>query len=162
MKNILIIGGSGFIGSHLIERLLDKDVKIINFDKVSSKKSSTKLTNVIGDVENISDFNNLPLDIDVLYVLAAVHKDKIEETKKYYDTNHTGAKNIINYSINANINKIIFFSSAAVYGNIFTSVTEEHDVNPQNHYGKSKYLAELELHKWSKKKEERILIIINC
>ena len=161
LKNILIIGGSGFIGTHLIDKLLNQNAQIINFDIVKSNKSHQNLIEIIGDIRNLQDLFNIPLiDIDIIYVLAAVHKDNIKQKDEYYDTNHRGIKNIIKYSSKINTNKIVFFSSAAVYGNSFDYVSEESTPSPENHYGKSKYLAEQELHKWQQNGIGKKLIII--
>ena len=160
LSKILVIGGSGFIGSYLIRDLLNRDAKIFNFDKNKSNISNKNLKNVIGDVRKADNFKNLPSDIDVVYVLAAEHKDNIKNHKKYYNTNHSGIINIIQYCVNFDINKIVFYSSAAVYGNNFMNAKESEDMKPENHYGKSKRLAELELYKWIKENKLRNLLII--
>jgi len=160
-KNILVIGGSGFIGSFLIKRLLDQNNNVINFDKHPSNISSSSLKTVIGDVKNIDNFSNLPKDIAFVYVLAAVHKDDISDHNLYYDTNHFGMINILNYCSEISVNNIIFFSSAAVYGNNFSNASEESkNLNPENDYGKSKVLAEKELNNWFLDKINRKVTII--
>lgn len=161
IKKILIIGGSGFIGSYLIKSLLKEQFEIINFDKNSSHIESNSLKTIIGDVRSLADFKQLPSDIDLVYVLAAEHKDDISDYSAYYKTNHEGINNIIDYCSKLSINNIIFYSSAAVYGNSFTDSNEEIDnLNPENHYGKSKALAESELNKWLSFDENRKLIVI--
>ena len=59
-KRILVIGGSGFIGSYLIQRLLEKENEIINFDKESSTISNQNLKTIIGDVRISKSFDELP------------------------------------------------------------------------------------------------------
>ena len=160
-KYVLVIGGSGFIGSFLIRRLLDQNNNIINFDKNSSNIQSSNLKTVIGDVKNINDFSKLPRDISSVYVLAAEHKDDISDHNLYYNTNHFGMINILNYCSEISVNNIIFFSSAAVYGNNFSNASEElKNLNPENDYGKSKLLAEKELNNWFSDKINRRVTIV--
>ena len=99
VSKILVIGGSGFIGSYLIQDLLKQKAKVLNFDKNKSNISNPELKDVIGDVTELDDFKKIPSDIDVVYVLAAEHKDNIKNHKKYYKTNHSGVINIIQYCI---------------------------------------------------------------
>ena len=160
MKKILVIGGSGFIGSYLIERLLKQKVEIFNFDIIASNQKNNQINTIVGDVRKPSDFKSIPCDIDQVYILAAIHKDNIKNSQKYYDTNHIGIKNIIKYCQSSNISKILFYSSASVYGDIFNNITEDNELFPTSHYGKSKYLAEQELSKWKNSSKDRKLIII--
>jgi len=161
IKRILVIGGSGFIGSYLIKKLLEQKVEIINFDKNPTSLSTPNLKTVIGDVRELEDFNKLPSSIDLVYILAAEHKDDITNHEIYYETNHMGMNNIIQYCAKHSINNLIFYSSAAVYGNNFTNSSEEEcNLNPENHYGKSKVLAELELNNWINQDSNRKLIVI--
>ena len=160
-KRILVIGGSGFIGSYLTKSLLEEGAEIINFDKESSIISHQNLKTIIGDVRILKSFDKLPAKIDLVYILAAEHRDDIKDYKVYYDTNHIGMNNIIEYCTKYSINNIIFYSSAAVYGNNFTNSSEEvKNLNPENHYGKSKVLAESELNNWLSQDNNRQLTII--
>ena len=161
IKNILVIGGSGFIGTYLIKSLIAKSNNVINFDIHHSKISSKYLKNIIGNVKNQNDFKNLQGFFDIVYVLAAEHKDDLRDINKYYETNHQGMKNILYFCERNSIQNIVFYSSAAVYGNNFTNASESNrQLKPQNHYGKSKSLAEFELKTWVMKGESRKLIII--
>lgn len=160
MKKILIIGGSGFIGGYLINKLLKQKAEIFNFDIAAPSEKNDKINTIIGDIRKTSDFENIPSSIDQVHILAAIHKDNIENSQKYYETNHLGVKNIIKYCESSNIEKILFYSSAAVYGDIFNNITEDNELFPTNHYGKSKYLAEQELNKWQNSNKNRKLIII--
>jgi len=141
---ICIIGGSGFIGTRLINNLENK--KIVNLDK--KVNLNTKHENIKIDVRDLSSFKNKLEGVGCIVLLAAEHVDNLSNPNGYYETNVEGAKNVIKaMSINA-INHIIFTSTVAVYGlkNIYPD--EYHNCEPFNHYGKSKLEAENILIKW--------------
>ena len=156
--NILITGGSGFVGSNLINALTDSNV-ILNIDKNESKwhKSLSKILN-INDEENL---NKIQFQADLLIHLAAEHRDDVKPKSLYQEVNVEGTKNIIKFAESKNINSIIFFSSVAVYGFADKGTDESGIINPFNDYGSTKWLAEVELNKWYKKdpKKRRLIVI---
>lgn len=158
MMNILITGGSGFVGSNLINALTDSNV-ILNIDKNESKwhKSLSKILN-INDEENL---NKIQFQADLLIHLAAEHRDDVKPKSLYQEVNVEGTKNIIKFAESKNINSIIFFSSVAVYGFADKGTDESGIINPFNDYGSTKWLAEVELNKWYKKdpKKRRLIVI---
>lgn len=160
MKNVDIIGGSGFIGSRLTKRLLmnqSLSVKII--DKVSSKFFS-KLT-VICDVRNLDGLQKSISDNGILINLAAEHRDNVRPISLYDDVNVTGAKNICSIASKKNVNTIIFSSSVAVYGFAPIGTSESGDIAPFNDYGRSKFEAEQIFKEWqAESPRDRTLVII--
>jgi UDP-glucuronate 4-epimerase len=143
MKTILISGGAGFIGSHLIERmLLNKNNKIVvidnfnNFYEPSLKERNIQELLVTkqkqdldddylkiyrGDIRN-NNFVNEVFDnnnIDIVIHLAAVCgvRPSIENPKEYYDVNVNGSLNLLEACKNRKIQKFIFASSSSIYGN---------------------------------------------
>jgi len=143
---ILITGGSGFIGTHLITRLVALQHDIINFDKVPSTVFPD--LSIEGDVRSIPALESALEGVDMVIHLAAEHKDNIKPTSLYFDVNVLGAKNLTSACERRGVKRIIFTSTVAVYGLHLMNATEETDLNPFNDYGKSKHQAELVFKEW--------------
>jgi GlcNAc-P-P-Und epimerase len=142
-KNNLIIGGSGFVGTFLIN-LIGQE-KCINIDKNPS--------NFYNNITKISDIR-FPEQIKfnkgfkTVVLLAAEHRDDVSPTSKYYDVNLVGTKNVLDKMDIAGIKNIIFTSSVAIYGLDKNNPNENHIKDPFNHYGKSKWQAEQIIREW--------------
>jgi nucleoside-diphosphate-sugar epimerase len=143
LNKILIIGGSGFVGSALISKLNLETV--INLDKKKSPfyGQVTKLGNIL----NISDIK-IDKQIKTVVLLAAEHRDDVSPTSLYYDVNVQGTKNVLQAMDNAGVKNIVFTSSVAIYGLNKKNPNEMHKEDPFNHYGKSKWEAELVIKEW--------------
>ncbi len=143
MSEILLIGGSGFVGSFLIREL--DGFKIQNLDKRQSP-----FYNDITTLCDITKFNqiNFSKQIDTVILLAAEHKDDVTPISKYYDVNVNGTKNVLSKMDEYGIKNFIFTSSVAVYGLNKNNPSETHNVDPFNHYGKSKLQAEKVIKAW--------------
>jgi UDP-glucose 4-epimerase len=149
--NVLIIGGNGFIGSHLIDHLLLKGHIVRVFDS-AYERFRNPLNNVdyrISTLENISDLYEALLGIDIIFHLASAsvpstsNIDTISDISK----NLIPTLNILNLSVKLGIKRIVYFSSGgAVYGNPLTEfITEEHPLNPISSYGIIKVTVEMYL-----------------
>ena len=143
---ILVIGGSGFVGSFLLKKL--EKGNITNLDKRAScfYNDITK----IGDIRFIKQVI-IPKNIKTVVLLAAEHRDDVSPTSLYYDVNVQGTKNVLEAMDKAGIKNIIFTSSVAVYGLNKDNPDENHSHDPFNHYGKSKWLAEQVIKDWYNK-----------
>tara|TARA_Y100000588_G_scaffold393883_1_gene511741 strand:- start:2850 stop:3809 length:960 start_codon:yes stop_codon:yes gene_type:complete len=154
MKNkfSLIIGGSGFIGQHLINQMKSN---YLNLD-ITESKNNYKYC----DVKNTIDVE-LKNTIDIIYNLAAIHTTPGHQFEEYFETNIKGAENVCNFARKHNINTIVFSSSIAPYGTWEDEKNEASLPLPTSAYGMSKLVAE-EIHKrWqSEKSTERKLIIV--
>ena len=142
MKTV-IIGGSGFVGSRLISEILEKNV--LNIDKRTSLNFND--ISILGDITDMKKFS-LPSDTDCVVLLAAEHKDNVSPTSLYYDVNENGTKNVLKHMDLIGCKKLIFTSSVAVYGLNKENPNEEHEIDPFNHYGKSKWKAEKVIKEW--------------
>ena len=141
--SITIIGGSGFVGSFLIKEL--KDYKVGNLDKNSSPFYDNITIN--GDIRNLDEIK-IPEGTETIVLLAAEHRDDVSPTSLYYDVNVQGTKNVLKAMNNSGVKNIIFTSSVAIYGLNKTNPDENHPKDPFNHYGKSKWQAELVIKEW--------------
>ena len=142
-KNILVVGGSGFVGSFLINELSNYNVH--NIDKKPSPFFNNITVN--GDIRNLDEIK-ISKDTKSVVLLAAEHRDDVSPRSLYYDVNVQGTKNVLQAMDNAGVKNIIFTSSVAIYGLNKTNPDENHIHDPFNHYGKSKWQAEEIIKEW--------------
>lgn len=138
-----IIGGSGFVGSRLIKTLPEKSC--LNLDKNPSPFFEN-LT-IKGDIRHLDEIN-IPNKTNSVILLAAEHRDDVHPTSLYYDVNVEGTKNVLQKMDEKGVRNLIFTSSVAVYGLNKTNPSEKHEIDPFNHYGKSKWEAERVIKEW--------------
>ena len=153
---IKIIGGSGFVGSFLIEEL--KEFEVTNLDK-----NPSPFFNEISTIGNILNKNGLNFErnTSTVVLLAAEHRDDVSPTSLYYDVNQQGTKNVLDAMDKSNIKNLIFTSSVAIYGLNKSNPNESNPEDPFNHYGKSKWKAEQVIKKWYlNNPEEKSITII--
>ncbi len=144
---IILIGGSGFVGTQLIDRLLETSgVEVLNIDKNNSSKYP-ELTR-IGNVMDWQTLAHHAKGGDVVVLLAAEHRDDVSPISLYYDINVEGMRNTLRAMEENGIKRLIFTSSVAVYGLDKDSPNEDTAIDPFNDYGKSKWQAEQVLHVW--------------
>ena len=149
MKNILITGGAGYIGSHVAEILINKKKNIFIIDNLSSgfKKLLNKKAHFINlNILNTSKLKKIIIHnkIDSVIHLAASLIISVGEThpKLYYKNNVLGTKSLLRACNNSLVKNFIFSSTAAVYKEGQKIVSEKSKVNPKSVYGKTKLLAE--------------------
>ena len=156
---IALIGGSGFVGTHLIDSLSSiSDLSLLNIDKNNSEKY-TALTQ-IGNVLDAEAMIQLTKGVDAVVLLAAEHRDDVEPTSLYYDVNVQGMRNVLQAMEVNNIQHIVFTSSVAIYGLDKDNPDESFPAEPFNHYGKSKWQAEEVLQAWHKTHPEKKVSIL--
>lgn len=148
---IAITGGSGFIATRLIQELKSEGHDIVIVDIVHSEPI---------DILHQDKLNDALKGCDVVYHLAAAHRDDIFPRSIYYDVNGIGSQNVAKAAALNNIKKIIFTSTVAVYPMNSLNATEDTAPNPFNDYGKSKLEGEGYLTKWAKESPDNSLTII--
>lgn len=146
---VTMIGASGFVGTRLLD-LLKESTKheLKNIDLLPSHFFPEVTT--FGDVREKSQMDKELAGADCVVLLAAQHRDDVSPVSLYYDTNVGGMEVTLKAMEKNGIKRIIFFSSVAVYGLNKDNPNEEHQADPFNHYGKSKWEAEQVLQEWYK------------
>ena len=147
--NILVTGGAGFIGSNIVDKLVERGDKVVIVDNLSSgkreninKKAKFYKINLLSSVlkeifekENITHVIHHAAQIDV--------QKSFEDTMYDANNNIVGTLNLLNYCVKYNVKKIIYASSAAVYGEPdYLPVDEEHPIKAMSPYGISKHTPE--------------------
>jgi len=161
--NILIIGGAGYIGSHVTREFLDKGNKCAVYDNLSSGLKENLFTEAEFIHDDIHNYQALlgamkGGKFDALVHLAASKAagESMLNPEKYSRNNITGTLNIINAACEAGVKNIIFSSSAAVYGEPqYLPIDEKHPLNPENFYGFTKLEVERFLSWYEKLKNIR-------
>ncbi|MFA7288287.1 MAG: NAD-dependent epimerase/dehydratase family protein [Melioribacteraceae bacterium] len=163
--NALVIGGNGFIGSHLIDYLLLKGHKVRVFD-ISHERYRKPLLNVdyrISNLDNIPDLYEALLGVDVLFHLASLSVPSTSNIDTVSDINKNliPTLNILNLSIKLGLKRIVYFSSGgAVYGIPSTPlIKEDHSLNPISSYGIVKATIERYLLLYQKMYDLQLLIL---
>lgn len=155
MNNICVIGGSGFIGSRLCNRLDPSRFSIADI------RPSPLFSSLKADVRHLDDLLEAIKEGDVIINLAAEHRDDVTPRSLYDEVNVDGARNVCLAAIAKQVNTIIFTSSVAVYGFAPRYTDESGAINPFNDYGRTKYEAEQIYRQWQAEAPEiRSLVII--
>ncbi len=155
-KNILVTGGCGFIGSHMVDMLVNKGFTVTVVDDLSAKTDLRYLDCHLDgaranfhkiSVQNYADLSLLDTDFDCIFHLAAQPDVKISVRNPRYDfeTNVLGTFNILEYMREKNITNLIFASSVGtVYGEPEIHPTpESYPLKPISNYGAAKAAAEM-------------------
>ena len=167
MKNFLLTGGAGYIGSHVAHMLIDEGHKVTIIDSLitGSKKIVPKKAKLIQcDISNERSVTNIIQNnkFDLVMHFAGLTRvdESIKFPKKYYNFNYIKAKIFINTCFKNNLKKIIFSSTASVYGNPKGKKVSENDkLNPMNPYAKSKLKLEKFIIKKSKIYKAKYIIL---
>lgn len=142
---ILVIGGAGYIGSHVVKELMSKGHKITVFDNLSTGLIQNLFKEndfIAGDIMHKDDLEKaFSRGFDAFIHLAAWKAvgESMEFPEKYSENNIMGTLNIINAAVSHNCKNMVFSSTAAVYGSPnYLPVDEKHPTNPENYYGFTK------------------------
>ena len=154
-KKILVTGGAGLIGSHLVDQLLKEDVREVviydNFCRGTRKNLESALSDPRctifsdgGDIQHYDILNKAMKGVDGVFHTAAVWLLQCHEyPHTAFDVNVKGTFNVIMAALHNQVGKMVFSSSASVYGNALElPITEEHSYNNETFYGATKIAGE--------------------
>ena len=146
MTKILVTGGAGFIGSHLVKKLL-KNYEVIAFDNLSTGKISNiprEVNFIRGDIRNKKDLEKIEKTNYVFHLAAQVSVPfSVSNPNIDAEINILGTINLLDWCKKNKVEKIIYLSSAAVYGEPrYLPINEKHKTEPISPYGISKLAAE--------------------
>lgn len=147
--NIFIIGGAGYIGSHMAKIAHNAGHKVITLDNLSTGHQSSVL---YGEFEFCDILNSFELDklfkkhnpdAVMHFSACSIVGESVINPHKYYQNNITGSLNLFKAMVDNNCKKLIFSSSAAIFGNPqYIPIDEKHPKKPINPYGRSKLMIE--------------------
>lgn len=157
---VIVFGGAGFIGTHLLERLSSAGVsQIFSVDIAEPKRKVEGVDYLIKDIRDLNP-DDLNVKNPLIFNFAAVHTTPGHEPWEYYSTNIQGALNICRFARAAEVKQMVFTSSISVYGPNEIAKDESTPPTPNSDYGRSKLMAEQVHLDWQKEVPERRLIIV--
>ena len=167
MKNILLTGGAGYIGSHVANLLLDEGLNVSIIDNLvtGNKKLIPSKANFYNcDIDDVNRVQKIikKNEFDIVMHFAGLIRvdESVKLPKKYNLYNYQKAKKFLNTCFENNLNKVIFSSTASVYGNSEKqNVSEEDEINPLNPYAETKLKLENYLIKESKRQNIKYIIL---
>jgi UDP-glucose 4-epimerase len=138
----LVTGGCGFIGSHLVNALIEKGHEVVVIDNLTSGKKerlNSKARFILGDIRNPDDVKQAMENCKIVFHLAALTDLRTVTEEMDKEVNFEGSKNVFSAAQEIGA-RIVFTSSAAVYGN--SSAVENGECKPLSYYGKNKLETE--------------------
>ncbi|MGI8349937.1 UDP-glucose 4-epimerase GalE [Niallia circulans] len=146
---ILVVGGAGYIGSHLVKELVEKEEVIVldNLATGHEEAVDSRAIFVKGDLGNADDleaiFSKYPIKAVMHFAAYSLVGESVQDPYKYYENNVANTLMLLNVMLKHNVKNFIFSSTAATYGipkeEIIVETSETAPINP---YGKSKLMVE--------------------
>lgn len=149
--NILITGGTGFVGSTFCRLLSDEGHSCICFDLHEPSNAlvkNSKVKFIQGDVRDIAALDQAMIGVDAVIHLAAAHHDFGIPEQTFHDVNVGGMTNVCDSMQRHGVKKLCFYSTVALYGKQGTPPTEETTPEPTTPYGATKFAAEKVCLQW--------------
>ena len=152
-SRVLVIGGAGFVGSHIVDQLTREQVREIvvldNFvrgtrENLRAAAKDSRVTIVEGSITDLPLLRSLMEGTDYVFHLAALWLyECVHQPRSALDVNVVGTYNVIETAQQAGVKKVVYSSSASVYGDaVFTPMTEDHPFNNRTMYGATKIAGE--------------------
>lgn len=150
VKYVLVVGGAGYIGSHMVRMLVDADLPVVVLDDLSSGAAQAVHSGVpliVGDAGNLLLLDEVfeKYDIDAVMHFASFIQvgESVRNPTKYYENNLSKTLVLLGCMARHKVSRFIFSSTAAVFGNPTSDrIDESHQTSPINPYGRSKLLVE--------------------
>ena len=153
VNRVLVTGGTGFIGSHLVDELMSRDFDVVVLDDLSSGKRDNLSQHlgepgfclVEGDVRNSADVRKALDGVDVVFHLAAIVSVdfSVKNPLLVNEVNVDGTLNVLRESLKAGVKRFVYASSCAVYGDpVRLPIDEEHLTRPMSPYAVTKLAGE--------------------
>jgi UDP-glucose 4-epimerase len=149
MATILVTGGAGYIGSHVVKELLRQNQKPIVFDNLQTghRKAAQHAPFIEGDLSDLEKlkktFQGNSIDAVMHFAGDCLVGESVQNPVKYFNNNVKNSLNLIEMMEECKVTKIVFSSSAAVYGEPEElPISEEHPCVPTNPYGETKWIFE--------------------
>lgn len=148
---LLVTGGAGYIGSHTTKKLLEAGHQVVVFDNLSTgfEVAIPKGASFVkGDVRSLESLTNVlrehKIEAVIHFAAKLIVPESIQKPLEYYENNTQGVINLAQACLATGVNKVVFSSTAAVYGNVAGSdlITEATLAAPINPYGMSKLMSE--------------------
>ena len=147
--NVLVVGGAGYIGSHMIKFLNQHGCRITVLDNLSSGHANAVLAGdmVVGDLNDRlfldSLFSSCPFDVVMHFASSILVGESVKDPAKYYRNNVTNTQNLLDVMVRHNVKNLVFSSTAAIFGEPqYIPIDEKHPKLPINPYGRSKWMVE--------------------
>jgi|TARA_B110000483_G_scaffold242893_1_gene330309 UDP-glucose 4-epimerase len=147
--SVLVVGGAGFIGSHMVKMLGKKGLEVTTFDNLSTGhrdavKCGEFFHGNLLDRANLSElFHKKKFDVVMHFASSINVGESVDKPAKYYKNNVVTTLNLLDVMREFNVKKFIFSSTAAIFGEpMYSPIDELHPKNPINPYGKSKLMVE--------------------
>jgi UDP-glucose 4-epimerase len=149
-NTFLVTGGSGFIGSHVVDELVEAEAgKIVVLDKIVREENlkdalaSTRVEVVEGDVTDLDALRELMRGVDGVFHMAVLPLGPCnEQPRAGLEVNVVGTFNVFEAAKDAGVEKIVFSSASSVYGDTFEIMDESHPLNARTFYGATKIAGE--------------------
>jgi len=149
MRKVLVTGGAGYIGSHVVQQLVARGESVVVIDNLSTgfREAVQDAELVVGNVGDVSLVSSVlrGCGIDAVMHFAAhtIVPESVSDPLKYYGNNTCNTRNLLAACADAGVDKFIFSSTAAVYGLTEQGVADENTpTHPVNPYGMSKLMSE--------------------
>lgn len=160
MSQVIVFGGSGFIGRHLIARLVREGRHGIV--SVDLRRPRDPIPGVLYLTRDVRDLSGLSFEepIERIYNLSAVHTTPGHPDHEYYETNVLGAVEVTAFAERHGVRQIVFTSSISVYGPNEAPRSETDPTAPESAYGRSKFMAETIHRAWFDRAADRRLVTV--